>query len=696
MKRALLITLKIAGSLILLLLIALGAGAMLLNSASFQNRIQRKFTTLLSERLGTKVGIDSVSVDIWKGGVSLYHLNLLDQKGMQLLQVDTAQVALDLWKLTLREVEIEKAQLLGSRINLYKIEPDTVSNFQFILDSLKRKPTAQQAKPKEKKKKEPLNFDIHSVTIRRIELQYENKRTVKTAFTRSESMRKQKGSKRWRQLDALPKEETRWMMQKVRLDELLYRKGTFAKHGKGKLTIKGLHYWNDNGEPRKNTGKKNRGWFDPKHMDTDINMEVALHYAEGDSLALDITDMNVLDSIAGIELTDLKLKASMKGGMAWVKDFSVKQQQNTTLEFDSATIILPSKKKGIGFSFRTSQIRGKTLLKDISRPFAPVLKGFQLPLELKVQMAGTDSTVFFNDIHVYTPDSLFRVTATGDIAGLKNKYDLNVHFKVTDMQAKGKIKRRIIDQFPVKKFMMTQLDQLGTIRYTGNINVFWRKERFDGLLRTAVGPLNFNFYIDEIEKYVIGTVSSRALRLADIAQMKDLGDIDCNINFTFDISKPRTAQMRKKVGGKLPMGKVDAKVNEARYKKISLKNVEANIVSNGAIAEGNVVMKGKRMDGLCRFSFTNTDSISKMKIKPGIRFHKMSDEDKATRDQEKAEKKAAKEKEEAERKAAKAKEKAEKKAAKEKAKSEKKAAKEKAKAEKAKAAAEEAVQAEKQ
>ena len=253
-----------------------------------------------------------------------------------------------------------------------------------------------------------------------------------------------------------------------------------------------------------------------------------------------------------------------------------------------------------------------------------------------------------------------------------NKYDMVVHFDVDKMRAKGDIKRRIINQFPVKKFMMKQVDMLGNITYKGDFEVLWKKVQFEGRLDTGLGGLNFNFYLDGETKYLVGQVASNNINLKKITDNDNLGNLKCEAQFKFDISKPRTALMRKKIGGKLPMGSVIAKVHEASYKKVKLNNIHATIVSNGAIAEGDVQAKGAHVDMLCKFSFTNTDSISKMKIKPGIRFHKMSAEDKAAKEKAKAEKKAAKEKAKAEKKAAKEKAKAEKKAAKEKAKAEKK------------------------
>ena len=140
--------------------------------------------------------------------------------------------------------------------------------------------------------------------------------------------------------------------------------------------------------------------------------------------------------------------------------------------------------------------------------------------------------------------------------------------------------------------------------------------------------------------------------------MPDLGKIACKADFKFDISKPRTAQMRKVKGGKLPIGSVQADVMEGSFKKIKVRNIVAELESDGAVATGNITVKGKRVDVLCGFSFTNTNEMKKTKIKPGIRFHKMSDEDKAARDERRAAKKEAKAAAKEERRAARAEEKA--------------------------------------
>ena len=127
----------------------------------------------------------------------------------------------------------------------------------------------------------------------------------------------------------------------------------------------------------------------------------------------------------------------------------------------------------------------------------------------------------------------------------------------------------------------------------------------------------------------------------------------------------------------------DISVFEAKHKLGRVKNLYATIASDGAVAEGSLCIHGKHMDVVCSFSFTNTDDMHKMKVKPGLKFHKLTEEDRAAKEQRKAEKAAAKEQRKAEKAAAKEQRKAEKAAAKEQRKAEKAAAKEQRKAEKA-------------
>jgi hypothetical protein len=149
--------------------------------------------------------------------------------------------------------------------------------------------------------------------------------------------------------------------------------------------------------------------------------------------------------------------------------------------------------------------------------------------------------------------------------------------------------------------------------------------------------------------------------------MKNIGPVAATASFKIDISKPRTAIMRKRLGGKLPIGEVHAHVSRASYNFVRTRDLTVNIVSNGAVAEGNLDAPGKWMDLSCTFSFTNTNEMQKTKIKPKMKLHlfgkdNMTDEEKAqlkaAKQAEKAQKKAQKQEEKAARKAQKQQDKA--------------------------------------
>ena len=258
------------------------------------------------------------------------------------------------------------------------------------------------------------------------------------------------------------------------------------------------------------------------------------------------------------------------------------------LTFDEGTLYFPSKKKGKKLAYKTSLISGTTLLKDISRPFVPALRNFTIPLELKVLLSGTDEGMKFSDIHVNTQDQRFALDADGGITNLNEKEELDIRFHVKDMKTTGNVAEEIINQFMVKKFMMKQLKNLGTIGFVGDVIIIWKKEIFQGLLRTDAGNLNVNLVLDEDTKYILGTVRTSGIHLGKVVEMKDIGDVALTANFNFDFSKPRTAQMRKLKGGKLPIGKINATVQKASFKKIHFDDIDVTINSDGAVAQGNL------------------------------------------------------------------------------------------------------------
>lgn len=628
MNRKISLTLKILGGIVGGIVLLLLVATVLLNTHAVQNKLVGMATQRLEERLQTHVKIDDVSVNVFTQEVNLKGLEVEDQQQRKMLELERLSVNLDVTKLLARKLVISKADVEGVRARLLKPE-DGPANYQFIIDAFKSNKPKDDQKPEEAgEKKEPFSLDIHHVKLARIDIQYnENKVTLDELDYNQSWLNKASGK-----LKGL---EGQWELQtKKGPQTATFSLGTIhltEKKGKHDVEVGGLHFALDNHLPRKNTGKPNRGWFDVGHLDVTANLQLTINHIDKDSVNATLTKFVAKDSLTGFNVKDLHFTVGATKELAHLRNIVV-QQENTVLQFDSATVVLPSKKEGRRFSFQTSLIKGKTLLKDISRPFAPVLKDFKMPLELSVLFSGTDTTLVFKDIDVHTPDKRLKIDAVGGIEHLNKKEDLDIHFHVNKMTAKGTVKQEIINQFPVKKMLMKQLEALGDISYVGDVHIPYRREEFKGVLGTAVGSLTFNFAINENTKYVEGQAETKSFQLGKVLKMKDIGAVGLKGNFKIDIDKGRTAQMRKQYGGKLPIGKVNATVYEASYKGVKVKNLLVDIQSSGAQVNGDISQSNKGLDWACNFSFTDIDKPSNFKIKPKVKvkfkdlFKKKSEE----------------------------------------------------------------------
>ena len=73
------------GIILVVMVLLIAICTVLLNSKSVHNRIVREATSLLSKKLGTRVDIDSASVDIVSHDINLYGLVVDDQQQRKML-----------------------------------------------------------------------------------------------------------------------------------------------------------------------------------------------------------------------------------------------------------------------------------------------------------------------------------------------------------------------------------------------------------------------------------------------------------------------------------------------------------------------------------------------------------------------------------------------------------------------------------
>ena len=563
--------LKVLASVIVCMVLIAAIG---INSSFVQNKLIDLATEALSNELQTEVQIQGVNLNLLGQRVSIYGVRLQDQNRRELLHVEEIWGNFRLLPLFKGHAVLKEAKVSGIKMLLSKPE-NGPANYQFLLDATKK----GDKRKKNPKKPSAFHLDLQHAKANNIHVRYNG--------------------------------------QDYLLEQAVYTFWRDKRH----VNVKGLHFRTDNHKLRKNTNKPHRGYFDAGHLDCVADLGIDISCIDKDTVMGAITNCSVTDTITGFYFNNVSAGIMYCNKHIRLSDIAL-NQVSTHFDIPEADIFLPDKKLGKDLHFRADSIFVRTYLKDIARPFAPVLRNFSIPLNVKTSIEGSPQNMVFRGIHVNTDDNLLVINSTGVLRNLKGR-DFKFHFEVHDMVARPGIKDKIINQFSCKKHMMYQVYALGVVKYHGSFDVLWRKEQFRGILNTEKGNLDFEFEIDGNTKYLTGNVNSNSLNLGDLFKLKKINDIDASASFTIDISKPRTAAIRKEKGGKLPIGKVYADIRKIGYRSVNLKNIVADIVSDGAVAEGDVTLKGSLTDLMLEFSFTDTEDMHKMKVKPRLKYRRI-------------------------------------------------------------------------
>lgn len=101
--------------------------------------VDNSLTTILSDKLGTRVEIDGeVEVD-WRNQVVLNRVIVYDQQDDTLLYARRVMMAYDVWPLLNHHLVLNTCQLIDFEVNAKKQEGDSVANYQFVIDALLNK-----------------------------------------------------------------------------------------------------------------------------------------------------------------------------------------------------------------------------------------------------------------------------------------------------------------------------------------------------------------------------------------------------------------------------------------------------------------------------------------------------------------------------------------------------------------------------
>ena len=141
--RAVKITFRILGWIVMSILLLVVLIVILIQVPSVQNWAKGKAVTYLENKIHTKVSLGRINLRILDG-LQLEKLYIEGQKKDTLLYVDDFRIDISVLQLLRSKAMISNVELNGAVANVYRNDPDTVYNFQYIINAFASGDTTQK------------------------------------------------------------------------------------------------------------------------------------------------------------------------------------------------------------------------------------------------------------------------------------------------------------------------------------------------------------------------------------------------------------------------------------------------------------------------------------------------------------------------------------------------------------------------
>lgn len=132
-----------------------------------QRFLTGKVEGYLQNKLKTKVEIGSISFGL-SGNINLQNVYIEDRTKDTLVSGGTIKAHLNYLRLFSNEVQIKDLELQNITTKIKRVLPDTVYNFQFIVDAF----TTEQTKTPDTAQTAPLKLNISDIALDNINLKY--------------------------------------------------------------------------------------------------------------------------------------------------------------------------------------------------------------------------------------------------------------------------------------------------------------------------------------------------------------------------------------------------------------------------------------------------------------------------------------------------------------------------------------------
>ena len=314
--------------------------------------------------------------------------------------------------------------------------------------------------------------------------------------------------------------------------------------------------------------KSPKGVFNGNNLKfNNINSDIALNVLKKDTLSAQIFELSATEQ-SGLQITDLKTRIFGSKTFVYIPGIDLKlpnsnlKLEDIKLKYDSLTDL----KKLVDKVRWNVHISPSNIAISDLKAFIPDFKNVKGVATLKGLLTGRISSMRFQKMELKYGKSLL-LKADLDINGLPNLSEAFIYGQINELDVQPAGVQDFISQLSGGPFVLPkELNQLGIIKYKGNITGFLSNLVAYGNMNTKLGSISTDILLklenDLKDLSYNGTIKTSDFQLGKMLNNKQFGKVSINLNTKG--SKKDKSSLRGTITAKVP----EIQFNDYSYREI--------------------------------------------------------------------------------------------------------------------------------
>jgi len=315
---------------------------------------------------------------------------------------------------------------------------------------------------------------------------------------------------------------------------------------------------------------------------SNINLDFDLNIFDKDSLNIDINSINFNEK-SGFSIENFSSQIEANHQLTHIKFIDLKLA-NSSLHLDKIELNYDSlrefKNLFKNLRFKIPLKPSKVYLADLG-PLVPELSKLNKQVDVSASISGTLENLRIRDLEIKHEKSLY-INTDFEINGLPKLEDAFIFTDIKDLSINKSEIQDLVSKITKKPFVLPkELNNLGLVRYKGNISGFMNNLVAYGNLKTDIGNINSDILLKFENKFknfsYSGKLATSKLKVNQLLNSNDLGLL------TMDISTKGSKLEGKQLKGDIKGNIKSIELLSYNYQDIVLNGKYSNSGFDGSV-----------------------------------------------------------------------------------------------------------------